>query len=152
MLLAPSVLALVGVGVIVWVVVITVWLCRVHFHYKRLIGATNKTDLKLILEDLINKVDLATSEAQRIQKELSQMSAKMGSCLQKVGVIRFNPYSDTGGNQSFALACLNEADSGLVILSLHGREGTRVYIKGVNRGKSTSGLSREEKQAIEEAR
>lgn len=152
MLLAPSALVLVGVGVIAWLSAITIWLYRAYFHYKRLIGTTDKKDLKLILEALIEKADFAANETQRIQKELSRLSGKMGNCLQKIGVVRFNPYSDTGGNQSFALACLSESNSGLVILSLHGREGTRVYIKGIERGKATSSLSREEKQAIEEAR
>src|SRR3989344_5821662 len=72
--------------------------------------------------------------------------------VQRVGLVRFNPFSETGGDQSFALALLNGKDNGVVLLSLHGREGTRVYVKPVKDGESTYELSKEERQAIEEAR
>jgi hypothetical protein len=73
------------------------------------------------------------------------------SSIQKVGVVRFNPFSDVGGNQSFVIALLDSKNSGLVISSLHGREGTRVYAKPVSAGKSEHHLSTEEIQAIKKA-
>ncbi|MGB9680719.1 MAG: DUF4446 family protein, partial [Minisyncoccia bacterium] len=71
--------------------------------------------------------------------------------IQKIGLIRFNPFADTGGNQSFALALLNNFNNGVVISSLHGREGTRIYAKPVIAGKSKYNLSTEEIKAIEKA-
>ncbi|OGY09028.1 MAG: hypothetical protein A2782_00890 [Candidatus Blackburnbacteria bacterium RIFCSPHIGHO2_01_FULL_43_15b] len=152
MLLAPYVLVLMGAGVLIWIIGVTVWLYKAHSHYTKLVGTTGKKDLRLILESLINRSDKTRSEIQKVQEELSRITAEKSNCLQKIGLVRFNPYSDTGGNQSFALACLNEFDSGFLILSLHAREGTRIYIKSIMRGKSTHNLSDEEKQAIEEAR
>ncbi|MBI4028762.1 MAG: DUF4446 family protein [Candidatus Blackburnbacteria bacterium] len=152
MLLAPYVLLLVGLGVTVWLIGITVWIYKVQSHYNKLVGTTGKKDLKLILESLIDKSDRVASEIRKVKEEIVRLTAEKSSCLQKIGLVKFNPYSDTGGNQSFALACLNENKSGFVILSLHAREGTRVYIKSVIAGKSTHSLSGEEKQAIEEAK
>lgn len=69
--------------------------------------------------------------------------------LHKVGVIRFNPFKDVGGNQSFSIALLDGKKSGLVISSLHTREGTRVYAKPViNSVSKNYTLTEEEKQAI----
>jgi hypothetical protein len=67
------------------------------------------------------------------------------------GLVRFNPFPDTGGNQSFALALLDESNDGVIISSLHSRTGTRIYAKAVVAGKTETNLSTEEAQAIEDA-
>ena len=71
--------------------------------------------------------------------------------IQKIGFVRFNPFADAGGNISFALALLDGLDCGIVISSLHSREGTRIYAKNVSRGQSEYHLTGEEKEAISNA-
>jgi hypothetical protein len=67
-------------------------------------------------------------------------------------VVRFNPFKDIGGDQSFALALLDGKNSGLVVSSLHTREGTRIYSKPVIKGESEKyPLTDEEKSAIKAA-
>ena len=66
----------------------------------------------------------------------------------RVGLVRFNPFEDTGGNQSFALALLDAAGNGFVISSLHARNMTRVYAKAVAAGKAEAALSAEETEAL----
>jgi len=71
--------------------------------------------------------------------------------------VRFNPFSQTGGNQSFSLALLDGNNNGLVISSLHSREGTRIYAKMVKEGEGKgkgkkSSFSNEEKEAILKAK
>jgi hypothetical protein len=68
--------------------------------------------------------------------------------IQRVGLVRFNPFEDTGGNQSFALALLDQLGDGLVVSSLHARAGTRVYGKAIAGGKSEAALSQEEAEAL----
>jgi len=65
--------------------------------------------------------------------------------------VRFNPFGDTGGDQSFSLAVLDAHDSGYVLSSIHGRQGTRVYVKPIDFGKSKYQLSTEEDQALSQA-
>ena len=73
--------------------------------------------------------------------------------IQKVGLVRFNPFSETGGNQSFSLALLDGEDSGFVITSLHSREITRTYAKEVSKSKQEGyELSVEEKRAVKSAK
>ena len=67
------------------------------------------------------------------------------------GLVRFNPFEETGGNQSFALALLDADGDGWVLSSLHARSGTRVYAKAIVGGRSDTGLSEEETTAIKQA-
>jgi hypothetical protein len=69
----------------------------------------------------------------------------------RVGLVRFNPFEDTGGNQSFALALLDGNGDGFVVSSLHARAGTRLYAKSIGRGVSDSALSAEEAEALRQA-
>ena len=71
--------------------------------------------------------------------------------IQKVGLIRFNPFSELGGDHSFCLAILDDRDSGVVITGLHTRDRTRVYIKDIKNGQSSLELSSEEKKALASA-
>lgn len=71
--------------------------------------------------------------------------------IQRVGVVRFNPFTDTGGDQSFAVALLDVHGNGIVISSLHARADTRVFAKHVRAGRSRHQLSAEEENAIRQA-
>ena len=71
--------------------------------------------------------------------------------IQKIGVIRYNPFKDTGSNMSFVIALLDSYLSGIVISSLHSREGTRIYAKPIDKGESKHALTDEEREAIEKA-
>ena len=88
----------------------------------------------------------------RGKKKPVEVGDETKSHLQKMGFVRFNPFNDTGGDQSFCLAILNGHDTGIVISSLHSREQTRIYAKRIVAGK-TEGveLSREEAEALNRA-
>lgn len=69
----------------------------------------------------------------------------------KRGIVRFNPFNDIGGNQSFAIALLDNKNNGFVISSLFVKDGNRVYAKLIKNGKSDHLLSSEEKEALKKA-
>jgi len=81
-------------------------------------------------------------------KNLELISKKT---VQKTAVVRFNPFNEVGGNQSFVIALLDAENNGFVISSLFLREGNRVYTKSVKVGKSDFALSKEEKEAVNKA-
>ena len=81
-------------------------------------------------------------------KNLEDISEKT---IQKTGIVRFNPFNEMGGNQSFVIALLDDKNNGFVISSLFVKEGNRVYAKAIREGKSDYLLSDEERQAIERA-
>jgi hypothetical protein len=86
-------------------------------------------------------------------KEYSARIEKEGLLhIQKVGLIRFNPFKDTGGDQSFILSLIDGNDTGVIISGLYSRSGTRWYAKKVVNGKgSRTRISEEEKKALKEA-
>lgn len=94
-------------------------------------------------------IDKEIQELFEISNKIHNLSQKS---VHKVGIIRFNPFKDIGGDQSFALALLDGKDSGITISSLHTREGTRIYAKPVIKGESEKyTLTDEEKAAIKAA-
>ncbi len=105
------------------------------------------------LEAVILEQNKALKEFDKDIQELFEISNRVHNLalksLHRVGIVRFNPFKDIGGDQSFAIALLDGKNSGLVISSLHTREGTRVYAKPVVNGESQKyPLTEEEKQAI----
>lgn len=108
------------------------------------------------LEQLLNSQLKQTEDNQEnIEKILERVKAleeNSKKTFQKTGLVRFNPFKETGSNQSFSVALLTKENNGFVITSLYGREENRVYAKPINKGKSEFSLSDEEKEAIEKAK
>ena len=95
------------------------------------------------------------SAVERASERMSDIEAMHGlldertrRSLQHIGMVRFNPFDDTGSDQSFAIALLDDRRDGVVISSLHGRANTRLFAKPVSDGSSTHNLSDEEAQAL----
>jgi hypothetical protein len=94
-----------------------------------------------------------------LEEEIKKLSARLEKfekaepCFfQKLGLVRFNPFKEMGGDQSFSLALLDKENSGFIITSLSGRQGNRIFAKPLDKGSSSYQLSEEEKQAIEQAK
>jgi len=88
----------------------------------------------------------------KLSEELENLKKESKFNFQKFGIVRFNPFSEVGGDQSFSIALLDGSDNGVVITSLYTREGNRVYGKPIKAGISEYLLSAEEKEAIEKAK
>ena len=96
-------------------------------------------------------VDRLAASMSSLERRLSAVEQADVGMIQRVGVVRFNPFPDTGGNQSFVVALLDARGNGVVLSSLHSRGGTRVYLKRVADGKAETALSEEESEAIRRA-
>lgn len=125
---------------------------RMLTHYNKLSEGVGSKGLKPLLDEVLknsieNKkdIDLLRSYCDRIEKE-GQFH------IQKVGLLRFNPFKDTGGDQSFILSLIDKNDTGVIISGLYSRSGVRWYAKKVVNGKGLEHeLSEEEKKALKEA-
>lgn len=139
--------------VFVWLGAVTFLLTKVLKTFSRLTKGVDNKDLKQILEELLGEVKKEKEISADLEKRLESLRLDGLSHTQKIGFIRYNPFSETGGNQSFALAILDGRDSGFVITSLHSREATRVFAKPVKEGKEAGfEFSKEEISAIVEAK
>jgi len=105
-------------------------------------------DVFLSQKEKNDKLEEKLKEAFLKIKNLEDISEKT---IQKVGIIRFNPFNDMGGNQSFVIALLDDKNNGFVISSIFVKDGNRVYAKAIRGAKSDHLLSDEELEAIERA-
>ena len=109
---------------------------------------------KNIEEDLENyiyrveKVEKQNSDLQLVCKEISN---QMSGCIQKIGIVRYSAFKDTGSDLSFAVAMLDEKNDGVVFNGIYSREMSNIYAKPVKNGVSEYTLSEEEKEAIRRA-
>lgn len=125
----------------VWLLALTFIIWQEKIFLKRLFPKEGQRDIRVKFEEILG-----------LEAKLDNLSRQSLRNIQKVGLIRYNPYQDTGGDQSFSLALLNGKGTGLVITSLHTRSGTRVYAKPVIAGKAENyKFSEEEEEVIEKA-
>jgi hypothetical protein len=118
---------------------------------RRLDGLTRGADgasLGAVLESHVDKIYAVARELDDLSARSAMLEAAGRRAIQRVGLVRFNPFEDTGGNQSFALAMTDVAGNGFIVSSLHTRTGTRVYAKAVTDGRSDGALSEEETEAL----
>ena len=145
-----------AIGVIfILVIMCIVLLCKTHSLKKKykvfMSGSTMES-----MEDEIKKRFSEINELQVLNKnmnnKLSQLDETLKSVYQKVGVIKYDAFSEMGGKLSFVLALLNEENDGFILNSMHSsREGCYTYIKEIIKGESYVVLSDEEKDALKQA-
>ena len=108
-------------------------------------------DLEEVISEQLKKTKDIEDDVKKLFKWNKDLQNICDISITKVGVVRFNPFKDTGGDQSFVIALLDSNNNGLVLSSLYTRQGTRIYTKPVEKGKSTYHLTKEEIEAIAKA-
>ena len=108
-------------------------------------------DLEEIVSEILKKQRDTEDKIKEILERIIKLDNVALCSIQKVGIVRFNPFQETGGNQSFSLAFLNQKDDGVVVSSYHSKEGTRIYTKPIRNGDSKFPLAKEEERAIKKA-
>jgi hypothetical protein len=121
---------------------------RTSDGYRRLTGSTPDASLADTLDRHLDRVEAVDQRLGVLDAQYRSLEARSRGSLQHLGIVRFNPFPDTGSDQSFAIALLNDRHSGVVISSLHARSGTRVFAKPVEAGKASHALSDEEAEAL----
>jgi len=135
----------------VWLLVISFFLCRFIVFFNKLTKGVEVTDLKKVLEKILVRGEENTKDIKDLGKRIDLLEEDGKFHIQKVGLVRFNPFRELGGDHSFSLAILDAHDSGVVITGLHTRDRTRIYMKDIKRGKSAFELSVEERKALSNA-
>jgi hypothetical protein len=97
------------------------------------------------------RADALASQLDDVARRLDAEEALGKRSIQRVGIVRYNPFEDTGSNQSFVLAMLDANGDGFVLSSLHSRQQTRVFLKQLVKGTADAALSQEENEAIRRA-
>lgn len=111
----------------------------------------NGNNLENMLNKYIDKVEDVNRENEEIKEYCNTLNNNISKCVQKVGIVRYNAFHDTGSDLSFALALLNRDNDGVVLNGIYSREASNIYSKPIINGKSEYTLSKEEEEAIEQA-
>ena len=119
---------------------------RLDIFFKR-----DNKDLGEVLTSQIKKLEEQGRNIEKIFGEIERLNKISATCFQRVGVVRFNPFKEVGGDQSFSIALLDAKNNGFVITGLYTREGNRIFAKPIENGQSKYLLSGEEKEAIKKA-
>ena len=133
------------------IIIGAVWIFTTERRLKRFFLGKKAKDLEdtiVILEEGISKLK---SDKENIEKEIVEINKKLKKSIRGVETIRFNPFSDQGSNQSFAIGILNEEKDGVVLSSLYSRERMSIFAKPIKDGKSEYELTQEEKEALKKA-
>jgi hypothetical protein len=137
---------------------LTIWLWFVHrrsraleHRLNELFDAASGENVAKMLAEYLGTVRSTANVVGRIKQEHDQIAAVMPSVIRHVGVVRFSPFHDTGGDQSFALALLDSQGYGVVVTALHSRTDSRLYAKPIERGNSSYSLTPEEREAMQRA-
>ena len=135
-------------------IIFTVWIIRLELKLKRLLIGKNAKTLEESIMFIKKGVERQVVVNKEIANEIDNINAKLAKSIRGVGVVRFNPFTGTGGggNQSFAIALLDEKHDGIVISSLYNRERFSAFAKPIQKGTSTFELSEEELQALQKAK
>lgn len=111
----------------------------------------NGKNLEEDLENFMYKVDRVEKQNVEITNFCKNLDEDISKCIQKVGIVRYSAFKDTGSDLSFAVALLDEKNNGIVFNGIYSREMSNIYAKPVENGKSKYTLSNEESEAIEKA-
>lgn len=136
----------------IWLLGVSIILYRIFALFNKLTKGVGEADLKKVLEKVITKEEDNEELIKELTKRTSWLEKDSKNHIQKVGLVRFNPFKELGGDHSFSLAILDAEDSGVIVTSLHTRERTRVYMKEIKSAKSSSELSVDEEKALSTAR
>ena len=131
-------------------VVLAVWVFLMRRTMKKIFRA-GTMDIERVILEIHDKQNAEAKSLEQTANRVAVLESALPKDIRKVGLVRYNPFSDAGGDQSFALALLNDHKDGIVLSSLYGREMNRVYAKLIEKGASKYQLSQEELQAIEKA-
>ena len=127
-------------------------LIKMRKNYKLFMNKVgNGNNIQETIEQYMNKIKEVEQENLNLKNYCKQLDNTIATSIQKVGLIRYSAFKDTGSDLSFTLALLNEENTGVVLNGIYSREMSNIYAKPVKNGSSTYTLSDEEKQAINEA-
>ena len=134
------------------------WVAFLEYRYQSLarsfrllMTGRGGADLEATLMDYVARMDRVEQVVRAVHERSAQLEARQPFLLQHIGVVRFNPFPDKGGDQSFVVAFLDDRADGVVLSGLHSRSDSRVYAKPVVGGQSNYTLTGEEKEAIARA-
>lgn len=125
---------------------------RVEKRMKKLFMGTNAQNLEEVINILGHHVEKLENDRDQIFKHLKIVDKKLSQSVRNIETLRFNPFKESGSNQSFAIAMMNDEGNGVILSSLYARDRMSVFAKQITSGKPNQDLTQEEKKVFDKAK
>lgn len=135
----------------IWLLVLTFLTLRQRSFLQSLFPKDQSRDIRNKFKEITESISGFEKTVRILENRLTGFKKDSLGNIQKLAVLKYNPYNDTGGEQSFSLVLLDGKMDGVLMTSLHSRAGTRIYLKNIKLGKSELELSKEEGQVLKKA-
>ena len=112
---------------------------------------SDRGDLLDFAVSLQGRIDDLYRAVDEVAAGLSRVDRRVDGSVSNTAVVRYDAYEGTGGQQSASLALLDATRTGTVMTAIQGRDYARIYVKDLDRGRSSVALSPEEQEAVERA-
>lgn len=119
--------------------------------YKKFMSSGNG-NIEQILENCLDGLNSSNTKFKEVDKRIGKVESSLIQCIQKIGIVRYNAFENTGSDMSFSIAILDSKDNGIILSGIYSRDSSATYAKPIIGGVSKYALSAEEQQAIEAAR
>jgi len=133
------------------IVIALIWILTIETRLKKIFAGTKARNLEEMIVLVGKKINQLEESQEKIEKHLAVVDSRLDKSIRNIETIRFNPFVDAGGNQSFAIAFMNDEKNGVVMSSLYARDRMSIFAKPIINGKSEFELSSEEKEVLEKA-
>ena len=134
------------------VIILMAKLSSLNKKYKKFLEKLgNGNNIEEDLETYMYRVEKVEKQNAEIANYVKTLDEDLTRCIQKVGIVRYNAFKDTGSDLSFTLALLDEHNDGVVLNGIYSREMSNIYAKPVKNGESSYTMSEEEKLAVQKA-
>jgi len=148
--------AVIGMAVLLLLVyvvaiILLVKLSNMKKKYKKMMTGIESADLEKMLLEHIAKVKQIESQNRDIEIDNKAIHAILQTTIQRVGIVRFAAFEDVGGDLSYAVALLDQTNTGIILSSIFSRSSSTTYMKPIDKGNSSYKLSQEEQEALNKA-
>lgn len=133
-------------------VILLVWIIRLELRLRHLLRGKDARTLEDTIAYLGKLADEHGTHLAQSKNDISRLDTNLKRSIRGISTIRFNPFRDAGGNQSFATALVSEDGNGVVLSALHARDRVNIFAKPIRGYASSFELSQEEREALEGAR
>ena len=149
--MAIFIIAVLLVAFMVLSVVLLLKVLDTRRKYKAFMTGADGASLESSMLTKYRDIEKVKKETKLNAEKLDVACESLVNSFQKMGIVKYDAFSEMGGKLSYSLCLLDDMDNGFIITSIHSREGCNSYIKEIIRGKSYVIMSTEERQALEAA-
>ena len=136
---------------LILLIVFIVKYTKLQKNYKKFMMTSDGNSIEKELQLKFNKVNTISSKVRVIEERLEGIDETLVKTYQKMGIVKYDAFKEMGGKLSFSLALLNQDNTGILISSMHSREGCYTYTKEIIKGESFVLLADEEREALNQA-